>query len=351
MRVLVLSTYRDWTMSVRVLMTMGAGMAARGEQVMFVCCRGSNTEREIAHRFPDIPIRTLSGAFTTGRALRLRALGKAVRPNAVLVHTENDAFTAALALGRRAGIIQRLGIGQRFTRSWRAKFTASRTRALVMGDEIGESVHLDTHVRTAVSWPSIPTNASEHPFGVGNKPPVIAIVAGKSMHPAQHAAGAAALRAAARIVSRHPELRVLLLGDTHRLQALRVHAGALGLAERLTVLPLETLLTPVPFTASAVWVTAMGDEGAVSIVASMMRRIPVIVPRGFDTESLVAQRITGFVADDTDLAGSVSSLAHLMADNAEHQAMGAACAARAERLHSFDAALTRTIAALSGVAA
>lgn len=351
MRVLVLTTSGDWTMNVRLLATMAAGMSARGEQVTFVCCRGSATEREVARRFPDLPVRTISGAITLSRVVRLRTLAGSARPNAVLVHSERDAFAAALAFGRTAGVVRRIGIGQRFGQSWRARFTASRTRTLVMGDETGESVHLDTHVRTGVSWPPLPVSESDHPVGVASAPPVLAIVAGKATQMAQHAAGAAALRAAARIVSRHPDLRVLLLGETHRLQALRVHAGALGLADRLTVLPLDSLLVPGPFGASAVWVTAAGDEGAVSVVASMLRRIPVIVPRGFDTEALVAQRITGFVADDTDLAGSVSALAHLMADSAEHKAMGAACAARAERLHSWDAALTRTIAALSRVAA
>lgn len=339
-------------MSVRLLAGMAAGMALRGEQVTFICCRGSATEREITRRFPGLPMRTISGALTITRAVRLRALARALRTDVALVHTEHDAFTAALALGRTAGIVRRLGIGQRFTRSWRARITAARTRTLLMGDETGESVHLDTHVRSAVSWPSPARDAeTDHPFGTGNVAPVIAIVAGDAARTAQHAAGAAALRAAARIVARHPDLRVLLLGEAAGLQALRVHAGALGLADRLAVVPLDTLLAPGPLAASSVWVTAAGDEGAVSIIASMQRRIPVIVPRGFDTESLVAQRITGFIADDTDLAGSVSSLAHLMADNAEHQAMGAACAARAERLHNWDAALTRTMAALGRVAA
>ncbi len=352
MRVVVFSTHGSWTMSVRLLATMAAAMAARGEQVSFVCCRGSATEREVARRFPALPIRTISGILTLTRVVRLRALARSLRPDAVLVGSEGDAFTAALALGKSAGVVRRLGIGQRFTRSWRSRITASRTRTLVMGDEIGESVHLETHVRSAVSWPSLPIEAGvDHPFGAGGAAPVIAIVAGNAAQSAQHAAGAAALRAAARIVARHSDLRILLLGETKDLQALRVHAGALGLADRLTVVPLDTLLQPGVFVASTVWVTSAGDEGAVSIVASMMRRIPVIVPRGFETESLVAPRITGFIADDSDLAGSVSSLAHLMADNAEHQAMGAACAARAERLHNWDAALTRTLAALARVAA
>ncbi|MEO7520929.1 MAG: hypothetical protein ABIW79_03840, partial [Gemmatimonas sp.] len=83
---------------------------------------------------------------------------------------------------------------------------------------------------------------------------------------------------------------------------------------------------------------------------AMMRRIPVIVPQGFDTESLVAPRITGFASDDSDPAGSVAALAHLLADPAAHSAMGAAAAARAERAHGWDALLRTIQAALARVA-
>ena len=161
--------------------------------------------------------------------------------------------------------------------------------------------------------------------------------------PAQHGAGAAALRAAARLLTRHPGLRVLLLGDIPTLQALRLHAASVGLADRISVMPLDALIEPGPFAAAAVWVTATGDTGAVSIVSSMMRRIPVIVPRGFDTEALVAPRITGFLAEEGDPTGSIAALAHLFADADAHFAMGGVAASRAERLHGWDAMLGRTL--------
>jgi len=340
-------------MSARLLATIGAGLAARGETVTLACCRGSDAERELVRLFPGMPLRTVSGSLFPSRVARIRALTTALRPDVVLVHNERDGLAAALAVGRTAGVVRRLAIGERLETGWRTRVTLSRTRFVAMGDDTGPAVHGDKHVRTAVSWPGAPEPARDAgPFRTGSlAAPVIAIVAGNAANPAEHAAGAAALRAAARIVSRHPDLRVSLLGQASGLQALRVHAGALGLAERLVVVAVETLLAPGEFAAATVWVTAGGDEGAVAVVAAMMRRIPVIVPRGFDTAALVAPRITGFTADDTDLAGSVSALAHLMADTAEHHAMGAAAAARAERLHGWDAMLTRTMLAIARVAA
>lgn len=339
-------------MGTRLLASIGESLAARGQDVTFVCCRNSETERELALRTPALRVRPVSGAFLPLRVQELRGIAKSLRPDAVLVDSERDALTAALAVGRTAGVVRRLAIGERFSRTWAARLTSSRSRYVLMGDEIGAAVHVDTHVRTAVAWPNHFAGRSS-PAGESRpeSAPVIAIVAGDASDPAEHAAGAAALRASARILTRHPGLQVVLLGRQSSLQAMRVHAGAVGLAERLVLLPLDALLSPGAFAAAAVWVTSSGDEGAVSVAAAMMRRIPVIVPRGFDIEGLVAQRITGFVADDTDLTGSVASLAHLMADAEDQFAMGAAAAARAARLHDWDAMLSRTLDALSRVAA
>jgi glycosyltransferase involved in cell wall biosynthesis len=158
-----------------------------------------------------------------------------------------------------------------------------------------------------------------------------------------------ALRAASRLRTRHDHLRVTLVGEITELQALRLHAGSLGLAEHLSIVPMDALLMPGALDAAAVWVTAQGDDGGAALVAAMMRRIPTIVPRGADTEALVAPRITGFIADDADLAGTVAAIAHLLADADDYQSMGTAAAARAERLHGWDAYVDRVLDALGRV--
>ena len=334
-------------MSARVLMTIGAGLAARGESVVFVCCKGSPAEAEAARRFPGIPLRGLSGGSAMRRTFALRAMARAEGIDAMLVGTEPDQLTAALAIGRRGGVVRRLAIGERFVPSWRTRLAASRASCLLMGDETGTSANSKTPVRAGIAWPRpVAPHGESLQLGATAAPSVIAVVAGVSQVPAQHAAGAAALRAAARLLTRHAELRVVLLGEIPTLQALRLHSASVGLADRVSVKPLDALIESGPFAAASVWVTATGDTGAVSIVSAMLRRIPVIVPRGFDTESLVAPRITGFVADDGDPAGSIASLAHLFADTEAHGAMGTVAASRAARLHGWDAMLGRTMEAL-----
>ena len=344
----VLATGRDLTMSARVLMALGAGLAARGEHgVAFVCCKGTPAEDEIARRFPDIPLRRLTGSSAMRRVLALRTMVRTEKVECVLVGTERDQLTAALAIGRRGGVVRRLCIGERYAPTWRARLAGKRANCILLGDDTGPAVHGNTPVRAGIAWPKPQGTATgEMQLGTAAPPPTLAIVAGVSQIPAQHAAGAAALRAAARLLTRHEDLRVVLLGDIPVLQALRLHSASVGLADRISVQPLDALIEPGSFAAAAVWVTATGDTGAVSIVSAMMRRIPAIVPRGFDTEALVAPRITGFVADDADPAGSVAALAHLFADAEAHAAMGTVAASRAARLHGWDAMVAKTADAL-----
>jgi len=349
-RLLVLSTAREFHMSARVLMTIGAGLAARRHHVDIVCCQGSASEREISRRFPKVPLHPVADRHVLAQSFALRRIVRDLRIETILVGTERDQLTAALAIGRHGGVVRPLAIGERFAQGWRARLASSRATSLVIGDDVGINVHTDTHVRAAIAWPrTLLQDSSDTPLRLAPAVPplLLAVVAGASTEPAEHAAGAAALRAAARLLTRSPGLRVLLLGERSALQAMRLHAASVGLADRVDVMTLDSLIEQGPFNAAAVWVTAGGDTGAVSIVSAMMRRIPVVVPRGFDTEALVASRITGFVADDTDPAGSVAALARLFADADAHCAMGAIAASRAERLHSWDALIERTAEALA----
>lgn len=349
---MIFTTERALSISARLLLYAGAGLAARGDTVAFAPVRRGEADRFLARRFPKLPVHAVSARGGVAQALAVRKIAQSVGAEAILVGCERDQLTAALALGSHGGVVRRLTIGERFTQNWRTRLAASRSKCLLIGDQTGADVHRDTHVRTGIAWPRPLTLVPGEGARSGGTvpPPVLAIVAGDATVPAQHAAGAAALRAAARLITRHAGLRVSLLGERPAMQALLLHAASVGLAESTDVTPLDALIEPGPFSASAVWATAAGDKGAVSVVSAMMRRIPVIVPQGFDTEALVAPRITGFVSDDTDLAGSVASIAHLLADAAAYQSMGSAAAARAERAHGWESFLHTLHGSLAQVA-
>ena len=166
---------------------------------------------------------------------------------------------------------------------------------------------------------------------------------------------AVALRAAARLVGRHPSLRIVLLGEVAALQSTRVHAASLGLTAFVQVAPIDTLLLADEIDAAAVWITADGDDGAIATIAAMQRGIPVVVPAALSFSSMVASRLTGFVMPDVDIPTIVAELAQLIADRPAYEAMGHAARERATLLHGWpqfvdDAAEVLSLASGSRVA-
>ncbi|QJR36132.1 glycosyltransferase [Gemmatimonas groenlandica] len=327
MRVLILTTAASWTPDVRLPITLGAELAARGDIVTVACLSHGALERSVEATFPRLPVRGITGQGAFARIRSARGIVAALRPDAVLVQSEPDALLAALATGRRGGVVRRWAVGEDApdrhpaARTWRTRLAGSRTRLTSWGRD-----------PIAVSWPgpSSPHLRGDTPAGE-TVPTALWIVP-----PAEHdERTAVALRAAARLVGRHPSLRIVLLGDLAALQSTRVHAASLGLTAFVQIAPLEALLLADDVEAAAVWITADGDEGAIATIAAMQRGIPVVVPSALSFASIVASRITGFVTSDADVPAIVAELARLMSDRHEYDAMGDAARARASRQHDW----------------
>ena len=321
MRVLVLTSAASWTPSVRLAITLGAELAARGDIVSVACLSGSAPERATEAAFPRLSVRGITGQSGFSRLSSTRAIVAALRPDVVLVQSERDALLAAMATGRRGGVVRRWCVGEDApdyrptARTWRTRLAGSRARLTSWGRD-----------PMAVSWPEPrPPNARPATSEGDIVPAALWIVP-----PAEHDERTAiALRAAARLVGRHPSLRIVLLGDLDALQSTRVHAASLGLTAFVQIASIDALLMASEVDAAAVWVTASGDAGAIATIAAMQRGIPVVVPEELSFSSLVASRITGFALSDLDVSAIVSELARLLSDRHEFEAMGNAARARA----------------------
>ncbi|WP_411278457.1 glycosyltransferase [Gemmatimonas sp.] len=327
MRVLVLTTAASWTPSVRLAITLGAELAARGDIVTVACLSQGVLERATEATFPRLAVRGITGQGGLARIRSARGIVAALRPDAVLVQSENDALLAAMATGRRGGVVRRWCVGEDAldarpaARTWRTRLA-------------GSCAHLTSWGRDpiAVSWPGPPPRAARTGTRSSESVPTALWI----VPPVEHdERTAVALRAAARLVGRHPSLRIVLLGDLATLQSTRVHAASLGLSAFVQVASIDTLLMADEVEAAAVWVTADGDEGAIATIAAMQRGIPVVVPAALACSSLVASRITGFVTSDADLSAVVAELARLISDRHEFEVMGDAASARALRLHDW----------------
>ena len=348
MRVLVMTTERDWSMSTRLLLTIAEGLARRGETVTACYPRASATATGAESGFPKVALRSMDdgGFFSQWRALRRVVL--ATRPSALLVHGDRDILIAAFAIGRKGGVVRRAQLGEQVPRTWRTRAAAARTKVVLLdGHERAPRKHTDTSP-ALLSWPAPAERSVRASHVVGTvgavaKPhPPLVIFPSRDAN----ANTPVALRTAAHLLTRNESLRVTLVGDETTLQATRIHAASLGLAERLDLISVDDFLYSETLDATAVWVTAEGDDGAIALLSAMTRSLPVVVPSGSNIESMVVPRVTGFVADGEDPTAIVAALARLVSDVAEQRAMGDAAAARASRVHGWSTWLDRVTESL-----
>lgn len=337
MRVLVMTTERDWSMSTRLLLTAAEGLAQRGETVTACYPRATATATGAESGFPNVALRSMSdgGFLAQWRAVR-RAVS-AARPMAMLVQGERDTLIAAYAIGRKGGVVRRRLFAERVRTSWRVKAASSRSKVVIFDGEHRAKRSSADETPDSISWPTLAEHAVRAREVVGNVGAVVEPYAKLVIFPSSDAGATTpvALRSAAHLLTRNDSLRVTLVGDETTLQGTRIHAASLGLADRLDLVSVDEYLHAEALDATAVWVTAQGDAGAVALLSAMTRSVPVVVPAGSNIESLVVPKVTGFVADDQDPTAIVSSLARLLSDPDDQRAMGDAAAARASRVHNW----------------
>lgn len=336
MRVLVVATSSPYTLGTRLMASLAAGLAARGDVVAVATALHSETEQAVEQAWPRLSLRSVSGGGWLRQAMSVRGIVTALRPDALLVGSAHDAVLAAFATGKRGAIVRRLAAEERRaflepdgepdgTLPWRARFALSRANITPWG---GQAL--------AIGWPVAEphTGAEVHrlPLENGAGGPYLALMPGH-VHDEQVAA---ALRAIAHLRSRHPELQVMLLGDASGLQATRLHAAALGLSSCVHLTPMQSLLDHQLAHASAVWVTERGDSGAIATLAAMQQRIPVVVPSDASFTELLTPGVSGFVAPADSSGMLIAELARVIGDVSVRRDMGEAAAAKVAREHDWN---------------
>jgi hypothetical protein len=316
---------------------VAAELAARGDVVAVACAAHSATEHAVERTWPRLSVRSVTGNGWYGQALSVRDIVRALRPDALLVGSEADAVLAAFAAGPRGGIVRRFrvdecegaAVARDATLPWRARVVLSRAMITPWGQ------------RTLVlGWPPPMRSTATNTHEADQRVPVVSphvVLVPATPH---DEATASALRAVAHLRTRHPELRLSLVGDTEALQGTRLHAAALDLTDMVQVVPLDALLhhelngaSPV---ASVAWVAAGGDAGALATLAAMQQSLPVVVPHHAAFAGLVVPGVTGFHVSSDNGVAVVADLARLLSDADAQHRMGHAGAARAAREFDWD---------------
>lgn len=336
MRVLVVASGAEFTPSVELMVQLAVSLSTRGHVVAIACAAGSASDAAIEQRWPRLSVRSVTGRGWFRQGLSVRGTVAALRPDALLVGSLHDAVLAAYAAGKRGAIVRLFGAHELESTvsddaapdlPWRARYALSRSRITPWGD-----------TQLVVSWPDDTAAAS-----VTETVPRLAVPSPQLLllPAAQHDENTAiALRAAAHLRSRFETLQVTLLGDVAALQSTRLHAASLNLTPCLSIAPLSALLHHELRHATAAWVAASGDLGAIGTLAAMQQALPVVVSHDAVSAALVAPAITGLLSSPDSVVTTVAELARLMSDASLRQAMGDAATARAAREYGWDGFVT-----------
>lgn len=130
-----------------------------------------------------------------------------------------------------------------------------------------------------------------------------------------------AMRGAAALLRAHPALRLVLLGRSATDDALRVHAGALGVASQVVA---GGHFDDAAWIASAVaaWVVADGDDGAYAALTASAHGVPVLAARGSSAARTMVPGTTGEAVPADDPLVAAAALAHWLGDDGRRRAMG-----------------------------
>lgn len=358
LRVLALVTDARWSASAMAIGMAAHALAARTHVVAIGCVADSAVALAFRERWPRLSMRDVRGDGWWRRASTVREVVEALKPDVMLVGSDDDAAAAALAMGSRGGVVQRIPLpldrlpgadghadGIAKGPGWRHRTALSRSRVQRWGPSL-----------ETVLWPAIPQDTLVHDADESPRLPLAIPHIVLMVPPVHDAATAGALRTLGTLHERHQDLRVTLVAESSAphvapsIQDMRVHAASVGLAQALEVLSLDQWLDGLGGAATACWVIGGGDGGAFTSLAAMHRGAPVIVPADSALAPLVVPLATGL--HTLAAQGAIlSDLARLIGDTTWHTTMSRAAQLRARRHFSSEGMLDELEAHLVRVAA
>ena len=167
-------------------------------------------------------------------------------------------------------------------------------------------------------------------LGVDSKTPLIAIVA--RLVPIK--AHEIFLEMAARVATRHPTARFVIVGDGERRAALEADARSHGLGERVHFLGWRADLDKIYADVNVVVLTSRNEGSPVALIEAMACGRPVVATRAGGVAELVGD--AGLLREVDDAAGLADDVLRLISDAALADRLGEAGRVRVVPLYSQD---------------
>ena len=342
MRVLFYHPTPEWTGGARAFAAAARGLAARGYQVTVVCSPDSPAEERLGGGDFETVAEAVPGRgwMQEGLALRRTVLDRFVE--VVFVHSEREHLAAAFAVraAERGAVVRRTPAGEDLNAGPRSRLASRLAASGFLFTTPGEvqRARLPARAMEPVTA-DLGVNAAAHAHVRPASPSAFGASATATYShllvcvcdASSRGSAATALRTAAMLLPRHPELRVMLVGPGSDHEDARMHAAALGIATTVSMLGERDDALSVLRAATLGWVIADGDAGAFGALDIMALGIPVLAARASVAARYVADGISGVLLPPGDAPASAAAVASLLAHPDRQDRMGAAGRMRVAR--------------------
>lgn len=369
MHVLFLHTAREWSGTARLFARAGRGISERGAKVTLLVSPDSNVHLAVSPRrdpgqprhtpipepFEIIPFAT-DGWFLAA-ARRLRRIFRRWDADTIFVSTDREHLIAATAcwMSRNGSVVRWTPAGQKLQMGASGRWAGRMARTAYLFSS-------ETDRRSS----SIPKNAIEvsvAPLGVdvstypadGAKPaaaeavprvvapslpvPAAAGTQEQAAHkyivciydPTSRGRAATAIRTISMLAPRHPNLRLIIVGQGSDDEDLRMQAAALRVLHLVSFLGERDDVISLMQDAHLGWVVAEADTGAYGILDLMAVGIPTVASEGGVAQRYIANGISGALYPPDDSASTAATVAGMLLSDDTREAMGKAARTRVAR--------------------
>ena len=356
MHVLFLHTAREWSGTARLFARAGRGISERGAKVTLLVTPDSNVHLAVSPRrdpgqprhtpipepFEIIPFSTDGWFFTAAR--RLRRIFRRWDADTIFVSTDREHLIAATAcwMSRNGSVVRWTPAGKKLEMGSSGRWGARLARtAYLFASETD---------RRASSLPKNAVDASVAQIGVdvstypadGAKPPAAEGEPATATNPAlkfivciydptSRGRAATAIRTISMLAPRHPNLRLIIVGQGSDDEDLRMQAAALRVLHLVSFLGERDDVISLMQDAALGWVVADADTGAYGVLDLMAVGIPTVSSEGGVAQRYIANGISGALYPPDDSASTAATVAGMLLSDETREAMGKAARTRVAR--------------------
>ncbi len=353
MTIAFLSTMTDYYGGEVCFVNLAAGLSARGHDVLCVVRPGSALARRVVERGLPVVELPLVDWFEPVGVIRLRRLLLARDVDLLHTHTPRDHFVAAAATAgtpiRNVGtrhLLQTISfpdLKRPFFRNFTAMIAVSHAvRRSLSGAGLVPDERLVTVPNGIPMEVPAPRGTLRRLAGVGDEAPVVGFVG--RMSPGKGLA--TLITAAARLVPRHPGLKVLVVGGDDRggahVRQLRAQVTTQGLGDVVRFLGYLPDAGRFCGDFDVQAVPSVAEPFGLVTLEALARGRPVVATATGGTPEIVRHGREGYLVPAGDAWALAARLDDLLADAPLRRAFGVRGRERVRRHFSLDLMLDRT---------